>query len=559
MLRRFICTALMSFGLGVWFFSSSSGLSPLQADEPPPPLPDISSQPATIEAQPLADQAAALKAQGIEALDNGPVHEAFAQPTPKNPEPGPIIHKQPPKAIEELPPEQKPEGDNVQWIKGYWAWDDPRNDFIWVSGFWRVPPPDRHWVPGYWAQAEDGWQWIPGYWASTEQNVQSNLPAPPESLDYGPTTPAPSEDAFYVPGNWVYTNHYLWQPGYWSFYRPGYIWNPACYYWTPDGYTFVNGYWDFPWWNRGLLFAPVCFHRPIFWNTGFFFRPFFAVTTPFLSTFFFHPHHHDFFFGHGDHFHHSGFQAASFNRVNNSVHVTNVNNVTNINNVAGVRSRNTGGSVLAPATRVAANTHLGAGVTTRGGMTRLNAASGHLNAAAVGSVRHSSAFAESRGTVNSAAHVAASPRVTGSGVNPRVNGSTVSPRMTGPSVNPRVTGPATSSRVTGPSRFTAPSRGSTNFVAPSHAATHGSQSHAIRTAPTSHVSHYSAPAAPHMSGPAFHNPAPAHFSSGGHPAAASHSSAPHVSGTSHSSGGGHGGGGHPAPAARPAGGGHGHK
>src|SRR5262249_15410958 len=111
MLRRFICTILMSFGLGIWLFSNSSGLAPLQADEPPPPLPD---QPAAIETQPLADQAASYKAQGIEALDNGPVHEAFAQPTLKNPEPGPIIHKQPPKAIEELPPDQKPEGDNIQ-------------------------------------------------------------------------------------------------------------------------------------------------------------------------------------------------------------------------------------------------------------------------------------------------------------------------------------------------------------------------------------------------------------------------------------------------------------
>jgi hypothetical protein len=535
----------MTFGLGVWLFSSGSGLTQLQADEPGQFGVAGEVQPAAIEAQPLADQAAVdqaavLKEQGIEALDKGPVHEAFAQPTPKNPEPGPIIRKQPPRPIEELPPEQKPEGDNVQWIKGYWAWDAERNDFIWVSGFWRLPPPDRQWVAGTWTQAADGWQWVPGYWASAQQDVQSNLPPPPESLDYGPTVPAPSEDAFYVPGNWAYTNHYIWQPGYWSFYRPGFIWNPASYYWTPDGYTFVNGYWDFPWWNRGLLFAPVWFHRPLFWNTGFFFRPFFAVNTPFLNAFFFRPGFNHFWFGRfGDpFFHRSGFQVASFNRVNNSIHVTNINNVNNINNLANVRAR-TGSSVIAPVSRMAANTRLGGGVTTTGGVTRLNTASGRPSAAVSGAVSRGSSFAQSRSPVTAAARGSNSPRITA---------------------------PAPSSRVTGPSR------GSASLSAPGHTVTHGSQSHAVRTAPGAsnaartapapHVSHYSAPSAAHVSGPAFHNPAPSHFSSGGHSSGVSHFSGGggHVSGAAHTSGGGHagGGGGHPAGGGGH-GGGHGHR
>ena len=44
-----------------------------------------------------------------------------------------MIPKQPPAPIEELPPEQKPEGDDVQWVPGYWAWDDNRNDFLWIK------------------------------------------------------------------------------------------------------------------------------------------------------------------------------------------------------------------------------------------------------------------------------------------------------------------------------------------------------------------------------------------------------------------------------------------
>ena len=51
----------------------------------------------------------------------------------------------PPDPIPEEPPDQKPKGDNVQWIPGYWAWDDDRQDFLWVSGCWRVPPSGRNW------------------------------------------------------------------------------------------------------------------------------------------------------------------------------------------------------------------------------------------------------------------------------------------------------------------------------------------------------------------------------------------------------------------------------
>src|SRR5947209_13806965 len=113
MFKRFVCTTLMSFGLGLWLFSAGSGTTPLQADEPQAGPEVIAKPQAPVEAQPLAAEAA-LKEQGVEPLDKGPVHEGFAQPTAKNPQPGPIIHKQPPKAIQELPPEQKPEGDNVQ-------------------------------------------------------------------------------------------------------------------------------------------------------------------------------------------------------------------------------------------------------------------------------------------------------------------------------------------------------------------------------------------------------------------------------------------------------------
>src|SRR5207248_1484844 len=80
------------------------------------------------------------------------------------PEASPVVPKEPPEPIDELPPDQKPEGDNVQWIPGYWAWDDQASDFLWISGFWRDVPPGRRWVPGTWQKVEGGWQWVAGFW-----------------------------------------------------------------------------------------------------------------------------------------------------------------------------------------------------------------------------------------------------------------------------------------------------------------------------------------------------------------------------------------------------------
>ena len=99
---------------------------------------------------------------GVEVLARGPVHEAFAEAVTDRPQATPIVPKQPPKPVDELPAEQKPEGENVQWVPGYWNWDDERSDYLWVSGFWRVPPPNRQWLPGSWRQTDGGWQWVSG-------------------------------------------------------------------------------------------------------------------------------------------------------------------------------------------------------------------------------------------------------------------------------------------------------------------------------------------------------------------------------------------------------------
>src|SRR5947209_7387217 len=83
---------------------------------------------------------------GVEVLTHGPVHEAYAEPTDPTPRPTPVVPQQPPEPVPELPPDTRPEGANVSWIPGYWAWDDESNGFLWVSGFWRDEPPGQRWV-----------------------------------------------------------------------------------------------------------------------------------------------------------------------------------------------------------------------------------------------------------------------------------------------------------------------------------------------------------------------------------------------------------------------------
>jgi hypothetical protein len=220
-------------------------------------------------------------ADDVEVLARGPVHEAYAEPSEREPAPTPVIPKEPPKPIEELPPDQKPEGANVQWMPGYWAWDDDKKDFLWVSGFWRNVPPDRTWVPGSWRKAQDGWQWTGGFWAAAKDGGKADieyLPQPPAPLDAGgATTPAPSETHVYIPGTWVYRERYVWRPGFWFEYRPGWVWVAAHYRWTPAGYIFIDGYWDYPLAERGVLFAPAYIPPVVYTAPAFVYTPTYVI------------------------------------------------------------------------------------------------------------------------------------------------------------------------------------------------------------------------------------------------------------------------------------------
>jgi hypothetical protein len=225
----------------------------------------------------------ASQAEGVEVLARGPVHEAYMEPVTTQPQPSPVVSEPPPEPIEEVPPDQKPDGDNCQWIPGYWAWDDEPAGYIWVSGFWRVAPSGRRWMPGHWQEIDKGWQWVAGFWAPADAEEIVYVPYPPDPQDDEPTTPAPDEDSTYIPGYWIHVEGgFAFKPGYWVHHRKHWVWIPAHYIWTPIGCIFVNEYWDRSLDECGLPFAPIRIDPPLLKEGKFRHVPRFVVHLDFL-------------------------------------------------------------------------------------------------------------------------------------------------------------------------------------------------------------------------------------------------------------------------------------
>ena len=262
--------------------------APGQPHAPPPPeyvpAPPLGTSPAAPAAGSMTQPAAGSTTQDSmapEVLTRGPLHEAFAEPVTYNPQPGLVAPRQPPAVVEEMPPDEQPQG--AVWIPGYWAWDDDRSDFLWVSGIWRVPPPNCGWVPGYWTQVAGGWQWTSGFWMANQTREITYLPTPPASLELGPSSPPPSDNYIWATGCWNWSSgRYLWRPGYWMVAQPSWVWVSAHYIWTPRGYVFAGGYWDYTLENRGLVFAPVYF-QPAVYAAPIYYSPVVVIDTGLLS------------------------------------------------------------------------------------------------------------------------------------------------------------------------------------------------------------------------------------------------------------------------------------
>ncbi|MEM8735066.1 MAG: hypothetical protein AAGG44_12625, partial [Planctomycetota bacterium] len=104
---------------------------PSQVPPAPRPSPEAS-------ATPLAPNAEGA----VQTLPQGPIHEAFAT-APTASFAGDVAPYAPPEVIQEDPAVALPNSSNATWIPGYWHWDTQQQQYIWVSGLYRVAPPGR--------------------------------------------------------------------------------------------------------------------------------------------------------------------------------------------------------------------------------------------------------------------------------------------------------------------------------------------------------------------------------------------------------------------------------
>jgi hypothetical protein len=242
-------------------------------------------------AEEVAEATTELKKGEITTQLQGPLHDAFAEAVVTNPTPGPIVNREPPKELDEMPPADKPEGEDIQWYGGYWEFDQDREDFTWVSGIYRKPPPARQWMAGHWVKVEAGWQRQRGVWMVLDLPSLEFVPtAPPEAPVEVAAETAPNDNSVFVPGHFEYKqSQYTWNPGKWIPNYPNWVWIPAHWVWTPCGYVFVPGYWDYLIEARGMLYAPVTVD-PAHLKPGFTFTPSFVVhTTCLLEALFVRP------------------------------------------------------------------------------------------------------------------------------------------------------------------------------------------------------------------------------------------------------------------------------
>jgi hypothetical protein len=235
----------------------------------------------------------------IEVLSRGPVHEAFAEPVNLEIQAGLVATVQPPPIIEEVPPAERPQGDQYVWIPGYWSWDAERSGYVWVSACWRVAPPRMSWMPGYWSPVPGGWEWISGYWAPAGIGEVEYLPAPPMITDVEAFGPAPAPDMIWIPPCMYWTRgQYVRRDGYWLAAQPDWVWVPSHYLVTPRGYIFADGHWDYSLERRGVLFAPVLFPVAYHGRPSFTFSPSIVLDLGLLHlSLFAYPRYSHYYFG----------------------------------------------------------------------------------------------------------------------------------------------------------------------------------------------------------------------------------------------------------------------
>lgn len=194
----------------------------------------------------------------FEPLPLGVIHEAYVSK-----ENIPVLYsavlEEPPDPINEKKPEAQPPG--TVWVPGYWSWSAEEKEYVWISGFYRKPPPERVWIEGLWREFDElGWVWLNGFWSAHLLEESSFIQAaPPGVISEVPGFPE-SGNFFWDAGYWNYNSKlsgYEWIGGTWVPFDPNWVLIPAHYEWRPEGYIFVSAYWDWPLNLRGVSYIPV--------------------------------------------------------------------------------------------------------------------------------------------------------------------------------------------------------------------------------------------------------------------------------------------------------------
>lgn len=276
-----ISTVLLGSGMGFTGIGIGTGTeawAQAKSEEPPalegPLVGDQSPLPPAADDLP---EAQAVEPESTTA--DAPLHDALRLSKSRaKPERAP---KSPPPPVAERASTDRPE-PSARWYGGYWSWDPAREDFVWVSGAWRVPPANSIWVESRWRRDADGWYRVPGFW-SPRQGKQDDLkdiepapdsaPAPADAAaipaiananaaaatnnagDWrisGPPVdrpaespgPAPGPDFFYIPGQYVPDgDRVTWKGGFWAQIQPGWDWVAARWSRQAEGWTYRKGYW----------------------------------------------------------------------------------------------------------------------------------------------------------------------------------------------------------------------------------------------------------------------------------------------------------------------------
>lgn len=197
-----------------------------------------------------------LPAASVENRE-GPVHEAYFTPITDSVVYQAIGQTPPDPILERIPTQTA--ADTV-WIPGYWDWDIELQDFIWISGIWRKPPPNHQWISGSWKKSDQGWVRLPGFWSAKPSEELTAIPiAPPASLEENTGT-SPGTDYFWSPGFWSYnsgTKKYTWMSGSWIPFDEEWILVPAHYVWRDKGFFFIEPYWDWNLTTRGTPYIAL--------------------------------------------------------------------------------------------------------------------------------------------------------------------------------------------------------------------------------------------------------------------------------------------------------------